>query len=83
VSVHDPLAAPDEAKHEYGIGLKGWDELPRDADAVVAAVSHKHYLGMPLEEILGRLRQGGLFVDVKCAYDPHKIRAAGKELWRL
>ena len=83
VSVHDPMAEPDDARHEYGISLKPWEELPQKADAIVAAVSHKHYLGMPLGDILGRLRNGGLFVDVKCAYDPAKIRAAGHELWRL
>lgn len=83
VSVHDPLAAPDEAEHEYGISLTSWDSLPTGADAVVAAVSHKEYLVMPLSDIVGRLKKDGLFVDVKSAHDPVKVLASGRKLWRL
>lgn len=82
VSVHDPIAEAPEAKHEYGITLKSWQELPEQADAVVAAVAHREYLSMPLGDILGRLQSDGLFVDVKSAYDPAAIRAAGRVLWR-
>jgi len=39
VHVHDPVADPAEARHEYGLELEGWESLPR-ADALVAAVSH-------------------------------------------
>jgi len=38
---------------------------------------------MPLNDILGKLKQGGVFADVKSAYDPAAIRAAGHVLWRL
>jgi UDP-N-acetyl-D-galactosamine dehydrogenase len=83
VSVHDPIAVSEEARHEYGIRLTPWDKLPAQADAVVAAVSHKQYLAMPLADILGKLRKGGVFVDVKSAYDPVAIQAADLKLWRL
>jgi len=83
VSVHDPIAAPDEAEHEYGISLLPWDALPDKADAVVAAVSHTDYLDAPLPDILGKLKENGLFVDVKSAYDAASVRAAGHQLWRL
>jgi UDP-N-acetyl-D-galactosamine dehydrogenase len=83
VSVHDPIAEPREAKHEYGIDLTAWENLPTDADAIVAAVSHKEYLALPLSDILGRLKSGGVFVDVKSAYDAKAIRQAGYALWRL
>ena len=82
VSVHDPVAAPDEALREYGIRLAAWDDLP-EADAIVAAVSHKEYLAMPQAGLLAKLKPGGLFVDVKSAYDPVSIRAAGYKLWIL
>jgi UDP-N-acetyl-D-galactosamine dehydrogenase len=82
VSVHDPIAEPAEARHEYGLSLCPWDDLPSPADAVVAAVAHREYLSMPLAGILGRLKPGGLFVDVKSAYDPAAIRGAGHPLWR-
>jgi UDP-N-acetyl-D-galactosamine dehydrogenase len=83
VAVHDPIAEPAEAVHEYGIRLTPWHELPTEADAIVAAVSHRQYLAMPLADILGRLKKGGVFTDVKSAYDPVAIRAAGYKLWRL
>ena len=34
VHVHDPVADPDEARHEYGVELQPWHALPR-AHAVV------------------------------------------------
>lgn len=82
VSVHDPIAEPAEAVHEYGIRLVPWERLPQ-ADALVAAVSHKTYLAMPLAEIFGKLKPGGVFSDVKSVYDQAAIRAAGYRLWRL
>ncbi len=83
VSVHDPLAEPREAVHEYGITLTPWSKLPNDADAIVAAVSHREYLAKAPADILGRLKKGGLFVDVKSTYDANKILASGRKLWRL
>jgi len=83
VSVHDPIAASAEAEHEYGISLTPWDQLPSNADAIVAAVSHKEYRTMSLAELTSGLRQGGVFTDVKSAYDQAAIKAAGFSLWRL
>ena len=83
VSVNDPIAEAPEAEHEYGISLTPWEQLPNDADAIVAAVSHKEYLAMPLADITAKLKQGGVFTDVKSAYDPAAIKAAGFKLWRL
>ncbi|MFA6920206.1 MAG: nucleotide sugar dehydrogenase [Gallionella sp.] len=83
ISVHDPLAESKEAEHEYGIALTEWENLPKDADAVVAAVMHKEYLAKPLDEILGLCKKGGSFIDIKSVLDQEKIRAAGYGLWRL
>lgn len=82
VSVHDPVAAPDDAMHEYQIPLVAWDDLPA-AEAIVAAVSHREYLAMPKAELLAKLTPGGVFVDVKSAYDGAAIEASGFKLWRL
>lgn len=82
VTVHDPVAESHEAVNEYGINLTNWEDLP-EADAMVAAVSHKVYLAMPQTELLSKLRHGGVFVDVKSAYEPMAIHAAGYRLWRL
>ena len=83
VSVHDPLAESREAVHEYGITLTEWNSLPNNADAVVAAVSHSEYTGKPVAQLLSKLKSGGVFIDVKSAYEPEAIEAAGYTLWRL
>jgi UDP-N-acetyl-D-galactosamine dehydrogenase len=82
VAVHDPIADAAEARHEYGIDLIPWDKLPK-ADAMVAAVSHREYLDMPLARLLEMLSAGGVFVDVKSAYTPENIIEAGYKVWRL
>ena len=83
VSVHDPVAENHEAEHEYGISLISWDKLPAQADAIVAAVSHRQYKEMSLVDILAKLKKGGVFADVKSAYNPVAIRASGANLWRM
>lgn len=82
VTVHDPVAESHEALHEYGINLTNWEDMP-ETDAIVAAVSHKEYLALPQTELLSKLKYGGVFVDVKSAYDALAISAAGFKLWRL
>jgi len=83
VAVNDPIAEAPEAMHEYGISLVPWDALPTNAHAIVAAVSHKEYLAMPLADLTGKLIPNGVFVDVKSAYDAQAIAKAGYTLWRL
>jgi UDP-N-acetyl-D-galactosamine dehydrogenase len=82
VTVHDPMADPVDAQHEYGITLTAWNDLPL-ADAMVAAVSHSSLLSTPLDDMLGKIRPGGVFVDVKSVYDANAIRATGRKVWRL
>jgi UDP-N-acetyl-D-galactosamine dehydrogenase len=83
VHVHDPLAEPGQALHEYGISLREWGQLPQNADAIVAAVSHAEYTGQPVPRLLVPLKPGGVFIDVKSAYEPQAVIAAGATLWRL
>lgn len=83
VSVHDPLADSKEAVHEYGIALTEWDALPKQADAIVAAVSHTEYTSQPVAQLLAKLKSGGVFIDIKSAYPQDAIESAGYKLWRL
>ncbi|WP_313760969.1 nucleotide sugar dehydrogenase [Rhizobium sp.] len=82
VSVHDPLADPGDARHEYGIELVRWEDLPQ-ADAIVIAVPHRQYQDMPSGDLLAKLQPGGLFVDIKSAFRPDVIAETGFSLWRL
>jgi UDP-N-acetyl-D-glucosamine/UDP-N-acetyl-D-galactosamine dehydrogenase len=83
VSVHDPIADSGEAVHHYGVTLTPWEELPAEADAVVAAVPHSSYRTMSLPALLSRLKRGGVFIDVKSAFDRTAISEAGFRMWRL
>lgn len=82
VHVHDPIAISEECVAEYGLGLTLWDKLPK-ADAIIAAVSHRQYLEWGSERLLQKLKSGGVFADVKSAYDPNSLIAAGARPWRL
>jgi UDP-N-acetyl-D-glucosamine/UDP-N-acetyl-D-galactosamine dehydrogenase len=82
VHVHDPVAESDEAMHEYGITLEPWERLPQ-ADAVVAAVSHKELLALSLTDLTQKLNQGGCFIDVKSQFNLSGLTEAGFSVWRL
>jgi UDP-N-acetyl-D-galactosamine dehydrogenase len=80
VAVHDPLADPAEAQHEYRLTLTPWGNLPM-ADAVVIAVAHDAYKAMGAAGIEAVVRPGGVVVDVKALFP----RMAFQQLktWRL
>jgi UDP-N-acetyl-D-galactosamine dehydrogenase len=82
VQVHDPLALPDEAAHEYGVTLVPFDAL-RPAEALIVAVAHDEYVkgGWPLVTGLLKARQG-VVLDVKGMLD-RTAKPANVELWRL
>jgi UDP-N-acetyl-D-galactosamine dehydrogenase len=82
VHVHDPVAEGAEAEHEYGVKLVPWEHLPK-ANAIVAAVAHKEFAEHPLDQMLGKLTHGGVYVDVKCTADMQALRARGVNVWRL
>ena len=82
VFVTDPQAEVEEAMHEYGVRLLPWDELPR-ADAVVAAVAHKEYAGLGVDDLGKKMVKGGAFIDVKAAFDAAALQDAGYRVWRL
>ena len=82
VHVHDPVAMPEEAVHEYGVKLESWEALPK-VDAIIAAVSHDAFRQRPLSDLAAKLAPGGVLTDVKAQFDPAAVAAAGMTLWRL
>jgi UDP-N-acetyl-D-glucosamine/UDP-N-acetyl-D-galactosamine dehydrogenase len=68
--------------HEYGVRLLGWDDLPR-ADGIVAAVAHKEYVDLSVEDFGKKLVKGGCFIDVKAVFDQNALAGAGYRVWRL
>ncbi len=82
VHVHDPVADPAEARHEYGVELRPWEALPV-ASAVVAAVAHREFRARPVIDYVSKLAAGGIFTDVKCQADAAALRTHGVNVWRL
>ena len=82
VQVHDPLASPEDAKHEYGLTITELGAL-RPADAVILAVAHGSYIegGWPLIQKL-LIDGSGLVFDIKMKLDRGQ-KPDGVELWRL
>jgi UDP-N-acetyl-D-glucosamine/UDP-N-acetyl-D-galactosamine dehydrogenase len=82
VQVHDPLANPEDAKHEYGLNITELNAL-RPADAVILAVAHGTYIegGWALIQKL-LIGGSGLVFDVKMKLDRNS-KPDGIELWRL
>lgn len=82
VYVHDPVCSADEARHEYGLSLCTWDELPR-ADATILAVTHSSLAERPVADWLSKTVEGGCIVDVKAALPSARLKEAGLRVWRL
>lgn len=82
VYLHDPVANAKEAKHEYGLNLLPWEELPQ-ADGIIVAVAHDEYAKMSLPQLLGKVAYGGCFIDVKSKFNQIALEKEGVRVWRL
>ncbi len=79
--IHDPVADPELATHEYGIKLSAFEAF-RELDALVLAVSHKKYLELGVKAILAPIKDNGIFIDVKSALHPSQMER-GIRYWSL
>ncbi len=85
VLIHDPLANPAEARHEYGVELFELSAVGQ-VDAVIYAVSHKEFTGMSAQTFAGYCINGhgkGVVVDVKSVLNRDEIEKAGMTYWSL
>lgn len=82
VYVHDPLAEPAEARHEYGVELTTWKDLPI-VHALVLAVAHRQYREMSMEELVAKLGNPGCVIDVKSILNAASFTDRGVSFWRL
>ena len=82
VSVHDPLADAGEARHEYGVTLTPWDQLPK-AHAVVLAVAHRQYRALAVDDFKSLMSNPAVLMDVKSIVDRAAFAGNGIEVWRL
>jgi len=82
LQIHDPMAVPAEAEHEYAVSLTDKADLQK-ADAVVLAVPHSEYAQGGWDYVTGLLNDGkGVVVDVRGILD-RDTTPEGVTLWRL
>ncbi|MEK6725569.1 MAG: nucleotide sugar dehydrogenase [Deltaproteobacteria bacterium] len=82
VQVHDPLADPAEAEHEYGVSLVSMEKL-KPASAVVMAVAHKAFRSLPVAQLTSLMNSNPVLADVKGIYKQDALEEAGVRVWRL
>lgn len=64
VTIYDPIANPDEVKHEYGLCTTS--VLPSEKfDAVVLGVAHKEFLDT---DLISRQKENSILYDVKSIF---------------
>jgi len=83
--VHDPLADPDEARHEYGLELVDL-KAETSYDAVIFAVNHRVFADldvMRLKQLMDDGEGQGVVIDVKSVLQRAAVEAAGLVYWSL
>ena len=83
-TVADPWADPETAMEEYGIELNPIDTI-RDADCVIAAVSHREFIDLGIEGLLKLYgeKQIKILIDVKGMYQIAELKRTDINWWRL
>jgi len=80
ITIHDPLADPLEARHEYGVELDA-AALDRTYDLVFAAVPHDEYRALADDRVAALVADGGLLADLKGVFAGRQLGGVGR--WSL
>ena len=85
--VTDSWADHDVAKHEYGVDLVAFEDLPK-ADCVIVAVGHSQFRAMNTMQLKALFKETTpdeekVLVDVKSLYRMDELKASGMRFWRL
>ena len=85
VLIHDPLAAPDETRHEYNLEITELSAVGK-VDAVIYAVSHNQFAELKINDFAKLCSNGngqGVVIDVKSILNKGEVEAAGMVYWSL
>ena len=81
--IADPQADSEEAKRLYGIEFTEMGKI-KNMDAVILAVSHKEFCGMPMERLDEMFADDKkVLLDLKGLLERKDYEAAGYYYWRL
>ena len=75
------------AKHEYGVDLVAWNDIPK-ADCVIVAVGHNEFRSMSMMQMKELFKddipdEEKVLIDVKSLYRMDELKASGMRFWRL
>ena len=85
--VTDSWADAEIAKHEYGVELVPWEDVPK-ADCVIVAVGHNEYRNMSTMQLKELFKEEipdseKVLIDVKSLYRMDELKSSGIRFWRL
>lgn len=84
--VSDSWADVEVAKHEYGVDLVPFNELPK-ADCLIVAVGHNQFRSMSTMQLKTMFKdvpdEEKVLIDVKSLYRLDELKASGMRFWRL
>lgn len=85
--VTDAWADVAVAKHEYGVDLIAWEDLPK-ADCVIVAVGHNQFRSLSMMQLKELFKneipdEEKVLIDVKSLYRMDELKASGMRFWRL
>lgn len=85
--VTDFWADTTVAKHEYGVNLTAWEDIPK-ADCLIIAVGHNEYRNMSVMQLKNLFKnelkdEEKVLVDVKSLYRIDELKASGMRFRRL
>lgn len=85
--VTDPWADTEVAKHEYGVELISFEDIPK-ADCLIVAVGHNEFRSMSMMQLKQLFKaeipdNEKVLVDVKSLYRMDELKASGMRFWRL
>lgn len=85
--VSDSWADAAVAKHEYGVDLVPYEELPK-ADCVIVAVGHNEFRSMSMMQLKELFKtelqdEDKVLIDVKSLYRMDELKASNMRFWRL
>jgi len=83
VQVHDPVAEPAEAEHEYGVQLAAIGAL-RPCHALVGAVDHRDFYDWQHDRLTAlTVDHNPVFVNVRSPWRRADVEALGMRAWYL
>ena len=85
--VTDSWADKEIAKHEYGVELTAFEDIPK-ADCVIIAVGHNQYRSMSMMQLKDLFKSNipdeeKVLIDVKSLYRMDELKASGMRFWRM